>query len=100
MRLVWFGRRVARLRVELGNFVKSGPPAFLIAHLEAFLSCDMGSCLHTTYMTRVVKCLAVVWLSLLVALGWPHLHVPVPKVLSGLTSVGRYHVGSQLKTTL
>lgn len=64
--------------------------------LSAFFSYDVGSCLHTTYIIRVVKCLAVVWLSLLIALGWPHLHVPVPKVLSGLTSVdtvrGRFAV--------
>lgn len=26
-----------------------------IAHLEAFLSYDMGSCLYTTYIIRVVK---------------------------------------------
>lgn len=26
-----------------------------VAHLSAFLSCDVGSCLHTTYITRVVK---------------------------------------------
>lgn len=45
--------RVARRAVKLCLEWPYG--ILLIAHLEAFLSYDVGSCLHTTYIIRVVK---------------------------------------------
>lgn len=70
--------RVARRAVKL---CEEWPYSLYCSlRLSAFFSYDVGSCLHTAYIIRVVKCLNVVWLSLLIALGWPHLHVPVPIV--------------------
>lgn len=54
-RLGWFGRRGARCALSCESLFGVALWILFIAHLSAFLSYDMGSCLHTTYIIRVVK---------------------------------------------
>lgn len=51
----WFGRRVARCALSCETLFGVALWILFIAHLSAFFSYDMGSCLHTTYIIRVVK---------------------------------------------
>lgn len=74
-RLVWFGRRGARCAESCESLFRVAfrPSSLLTCRHFSAMIWGLAFILHTLFVLWSALPPTVVWLSLLIALGWPHL---------------------------